>query len=117
MTFPLPAAWAAAPPRSLPGSRSPTPSAAELESHVDNLGAALLGQLVVSLVRADGSVIALRKKWPAEIRIVAVTPEISLKTNASRAALPQTVPHADAVFNEQRSALFIAALDAGRYDL
>jgi homoserine kinase len=91
--------------------------AAELESHVDNVGAALLGQLVVSLVRVDGSVVALRKKWPAEIRIVAVTPEISLKTDSSRAALPKSVPHADAVFNEQRSALFIAALDAGRYDL
>src|SRR3984957_1142790 len=91
--------------------------AAELESHVDNIGAALLGQLVVSLVRTDGSVVALRKNWPAEIRIVAVTPEISLKTNASRAALPKTISHADAVFNVQRSALFIAALDAGRYDL
>jgi homoserine kinase len=91
--------------------------AAELESHVDNVGAALLGQLVVSLVRADGSVVALRKKWPAEIRIVAITPEVSLKTDSSRAALPKSVSHADAVFNEQRSALFIAALDAGRYDL
>ncbi len=91
--------------------------AAELESHVDNVGAALLGQLIVSLVRADGSVIALRKKWPAEIRIVAVTPEVTVKTDASRAALPKSVSHADAVFNEQRSALFIAALDAGRYDL
>jgi homoserine kinase len=91
--------------------------AAELESHVDNVGAALLGQLVVSLVRTDGSVVALRKNWPAEIRIVAVTPEISLKTNASRAALPKAVSHADAVFNVQRSALFIAALDVGRHDL
>ncbi|HEY0704779.1 MAG TPA: homoserine kinase [Candidatus Acidoferrales bacterium] len=91
--------------------------AAELENHVDNTGAALLGELVVSLVRADGSVVALRKKWPAEIRIVAVTPEVSLQTNASRAALPKAVPHADAVFNVQRSALFVAALDAGRYDL
>jgi homoserine kinase len=88
-----------------------------LESHVDNVGAALLGQLVVSLVRADGSAVALRKKWPTEIRIVAVTPEFTLKTDASRAALPKSVSHTDAVFNEQRSALFIAALDAGRYDL
>jgi homoserine kinase len=88
-----------------------------LESHVDNVGAALLGQLVVSMVRGDGSVVALRKSWPAEIRIVAVTPEISLKTAASRAALPKSVSHSDAVFNLQRSALFLAALDAHRYDL
>jgi homoserine kinase len=88
-----------------------------LESHVDNVGAALLGQLVVSMVRGDGSVVALRKSWPAEIRLVAVTPEISLKTAASRAALPKSVSHSDAVFNLQRSALFLAALDARRYDL
>jgi homoserine kinase len=88
-----------------------------LESHVDNVGAALLGQLVVSMVRGDGSVVALRKIWPKEIRVVAVTPEISLTTAASRAALPKSVPHSDAVFNLQRAALFLAALDARRYDL
>jgi homoserine kinase len=88
-----------------------------LESHVDNVGAALLGQLVVSMVRGDGSVVAVRKNWPKEIRIVAVTPEISVKTAASRAALPKSVPHSDAVFNLQRSALFLAALDERRYDL
>jgi len=86
-------------------------------SHVDNIGAALLGQLVVSMVRSDGSVVALRRSWPAEVRVVAVTPEITLKTDASRAALPKSVSHADAVFNLQRSALFLAALDARRYDL
>jgi len=88
-----------------------------LESHVDNIGAALLGELVVSMVRSDGSVVAVRKRWPREIRVVAVTPELSLPTDASRAVLPKSVPHADAVFNLQRSALFLAALDAGRYDL
>lgn len=88
-----------------------------LESHVDNVGAALLGGLVVSMVRGDGSVLAVRKPWPREIRVIAVTPEFPLKTAASRAALPKSVPHADAVFNLQRSALFLAALDARRYDL
>jgi homoserine kinase len=88
-----------------------------LESHVDNVGAALLGQLVVSMVRGDGSVVAVRKTWPRGIRVIAVTPEFPLKTAASRAALPKSVPHGDAVFNLQRSALFLAALDARRYDL
>jgi len=91
--------------------------ATRFESHVDNIGAALLGQLVVSMVRSDGTVVALRKVWPKEIRVVAVTPKISLKTAASRAALPKRVSHSDGVFNLQRSALFLAALDARRYDL
>ena len=45
-----------------------------MEHHTDNVGAALLGGLVVSFIGADGHVIALRKNWPKQIRVVAVTP-------------------------------------------
>src|SRR5580692_2724572 len=91
--------------------------AAEMEHHADNVGAALRGGLVVSFVGADGNVVALRKKWPKQIRVVAVTPKMTLQTAASRAALPQAVEHAAAVHNLQRSALFLAALDDKRYDV
>ncbi len=89
--------------------------AAEMEEHTDNVGAALLGGLVVSFV--SGNVVALRKKWPNQIRVVAVTPKMTLQTAASRAALPQTIERAAAVHNLQRSALFLAALDSRRHDL
>jgi homoserine kinase len=91
--------------------------AADLEKHADNVSAALLGGLVVSFVGADDSVVAVRKRWPKEIRVIAVTPKMPLETSASRAALPKTVDHADAVHNLQRSALFLAALGSKRYDL
>jgi homoserine kinase len=91
--------------------------AVEMEQHTDNVGAALLGGLVVSFVDAGGNVVALRKKWPKQIRVVAVTPKMTLQTAASRAALPQTIEHAAAVHNLQRSALFLAALDERRDDL
>jgi homoserine kinase len=91
--------------------------AADLEKHTDNVGAALLGGLVVSFVGDDSNVVAVRKDWPKEIRVIAVTPKMSLETSASRAALPKTVEHADAVHNVQRSALFLGALDTKRYDL
>lgn len=91
--------------------------AADLEKHTDNVSAAVLGGLVVSFVGADRNVVAVRKKWPKEIRVIAVTPKMSLETSASRAALPKTVDHADAVHNLQSSALFLAALDSKRYDL
>lgn len=91
--------------------------AADLEKHTDNVGAALLGGLAISFVGADGNVVAVRRKWPKEIRVIAVTPKMSLETAASRAALPKTVDYADAVHNLQRSALFLAALDARRFDL
>jgi homoserine kinase len=91
--------------------------AADLERHTDNVGAALLGGLVVSFVGDDGNVIAVRRNWPKEIRALAVTPKMPLETTASRAALPKSIEHADAVHNLQRSALFLAALEARRYDL
>jgi homoserine kinase len=91
--------------------------AAEMEHHTDNVAAALLGGLVVSFVGADGNVIALRKNWPKQIRVVTVTPTMALQTAASRAALPQTIELAAAVHNLQRAALFLAALDDKRYDL
>jgi homoserine kinase len=91
--------------------------AADLEKHTDNVGAALLGGLVVSFVGDDSNIVAIRKDWPKEIRVIAVTPKMSLETSASRAALPKTVEHTDAVHNVQRSALFLGALDTKRYDL
>jgi homoserine kinase len=91
--------------------------AADLERHTDNVSAALLGGLVVSFVAADNNVVAVRKNWPNEICVIAATPKMPLETSASRAALPKTVDRADAVHNLQRSALFVAALDAKRYDL
>ena len=91
--------------------------ATELEGHADNVAAALLGSLVVTAVRADGEVLAVRKAWPKEIRIVAVTPDLTLETEKSRAVLPATVSRADAVQNLQRAALLIAALEEKRFDL
>ncbi len=91
--------------------------AAELEGHADNVAAALLGGLVVTCVRADGGVAAIRKRWPKEIRVVAVTPNFTLETAKARAVLPKTIAHADAIHNLQRSALLIAALEERRYDL
>ena len=91
--------------------------AAEVEGHADNVAAALLGGLVVTVAGKDGSVAAVRKRWPKMIRVVAVTPQCTLDTSKSRAVLARTVDFRDAVHNLQRSALFVAALEERRYDL
>jgi homoserine kinase len=91
--------------------------ATELEGHADNAAAALLGGLVVTATRPDGAVLVVRKAWPKEIRIVAVTPDLSLETKKARAVLPASVSREDAVHNLQRSALLIAALEEKRFDL
>jgi len=91
--------------------------ATALEGHADNVAAALLGSLVVTAVRADGEVLAVRNAWPKEIRIVAVSPDLTLETEKSRAVLAATVSREDAVHNLQRSAMLIAALKENRFDL
>ena len=91
--------------------------AAEMEGHADNVAAAMLGGFVVTFIRSDGSVVAVRKRWPKVIRILIITPAFALETSKSRAVLPPSVPRADAVHNLQRCALFVAALDERRFDL
>jgi len=91
--------------------------AAEVEGHTDNVAASLLGGLAVTVTRADGSVIGIQKRWPKMIRVVAVIPAFVLETKKSRAVLPKMTPQADAVYNLQRSALLLAALEERRYDL
>jgi homoserine kinase len=91
--------------------------ATELEGHADNAAAALLGGLVVTAMRSDGSVLAVRRPWPHEVRVVAVTPDLVLETKKSRAVLPANVTREAAVHNLQRAALLIAALAEKRFDL
>jgi homoserine kinase len=89
----------------------------ELEGHADNVAATLLGGLVVHCIKDDGRVIAAKRSWPTEIKIIAVTPHLSVETKHAREILSPQVSRRDAVHNLQRVALFGAALEAGDYDL
>ena len=90
--------------------------ATRAEGHPDNVAAALLGGLTVSCVAADGAVSAVSLPVPAALTWVALIPETRLSTAEARAVLPASVPRADAVFNVQRVALLLAALQSGRVE-
>lgn len=90
--------------------------AREIDGHADNVAAALHGGMVVTLARGD-SVVAVKKRWPKAIRLVVVTPRLTLETKKSRSVLPEKVERADAVYNLQRAALLVALLDEKRYEL
>jgi homoserine kinase len=90
--------------------------ATDFEGHADNVAATLLGSFVVTCVAA-GSIIAVKRSWPADIKVIVVSPELLLETKLARAALPRVINHVDGVFNLQRAALFNAALFEHRYDL
>ncbi|MEP6921482.1 MAG: homoserine kinase [bacterium] len=89
----------------------------ELEGHADNVTAAYYGGLIVSCVKPDGKVIAVKRSWPEALKIIVVSPDAMLKTAAARQALPTSLTRDDAVYNLQRVALFGAAIENGAYDL
>ena len=91
--------------------------ATEFEGHPDNVAASLYGGFLASCIRSDGTVLSTRFEWPAQIRVVVVSPHSQLPTHVARAALPRTVTRIDAVHNLQRTALFTAAIAQQRYDL
>ena len=91
-------------------------TACELEGHPDNIAAALLGGLTVSL-EAGGALHVLRSAWPESLAIVVATPSVHLATKASRAVLPVLVSREDAIFNVQRVAFLLEALRSGDFTL
>lgn len=79
--------------------------AAELEGHADNASAAVLGGVSVEL--PDG---ALTLAVPQRLGFVIVAPHEAVPTSAARAALPATVPMADAAFNVGQAMALAAGL-------
>jgi homoserine kinase len=92
-------------------------AATEFEGHPDNVAASLYGGFLASCIDNDGNVVSAKFSWPAEIRVVVVSPHSQLPTHVARAALPRTVSREDAVHNLQRTALFTAAIAQQRYEL
>lgn len=86
------------------------------EGHPDNIAAAVLGGLTSACGCEDGRVIASSTPWPDRIRFVAATPAALLKTSEARRVVPDTLARADAVFNLQRVALLLQAIQSGRTD-
>lgn len=83
--------------------------ATELEGHPDNVAPALFGGLTIAWTTPDGpkakKLIVHRGVSP-----VVCVPVATMSTALARSLQPESVPHADAVFNVSRSALLIAAL-------
>jgi homoserine kinase len=99
--------------------------ALHFEGHGDNLAPSTLGGMVVAVVKEftdfsgteRRSLLAVRRPWPEEVRIVLCIPEIEMETARMRAVLPQMVTRHDAIYNLQRGALLQAALAERRFDL
>jgi homoserine kinase len=83
--------------------------AAEIEGHPDNVAACLRGGLTLAWSGVDGPR-AVRLEPSAELAPVVFVPGTTSSTKKARAALPDQVPHVDAVANAARAALLPLAL-------
>ena len=83
-----------------------------LESHADNLAAALAGGVTLTWDRRVARIAGVLPLTP-----VALVPRERMSTEASRRALPSSVPHADAAANAARAALLGAGAASGDADV
>jgi homoserine kinase len=87
-------------------------AATELEGHPDNVSAALQGGFVICHQNT-----AHRFDAPMGLEAVLVIPDTAVRTAQARAALPQTVPIADAIFNVAAASTLTLGLATGSWDL
>jgi homoserine kinase len=90
--------------------------AAGIEGHPDNVAAAVYGGAVLSLRTAAGLRTAPLAVAPELVFLLAIPPFPS-DTQAARAALPASLPHADAVLAASRAAALVRGLATGDADL
>jgi homoserine kinase len=86
--------------------------ASEIEGHPDNVAPCLLGGFTIAWMDAVTGAGAVRLIPNPAVQPVIFVPEERGLTAHARAALPQTVPHADAAANAGRAALLVHALTA-----
>jgi homoserine kinase len=84
--------------------------ALEMESHPDNLSAALYGGFTIAWLEADGFGDHVRMKAHPGLHPVVIVPATEVATNAARAMLPEFVPFGDAALNVSRAALLVHAM-------
>jgi homoserine kinase len=85
----------------------------EMEGHPDNVAAAIYGGATVAWTEEIHGVATGRSvsiPVDARIKAIAFVPDTHLATAKARKLLPETISHADAVFNSARSALLTQAL-------
>lgn len=85
--------------------------ATEIEGHPDNVAPAILGGLIIAAQEDDGSVTYRKLEWPQEWAITVCVPDFELATEIARSVLPKDVPMKDAIFNAQRLAMLLHAVN------
>jgi homoserine kinase len=91
--------------------------AEEIEGHIDNAAAAYYGGVVLALSNNVDQVTALKTNFPEGIRLVIVTPAVTVPTHEARQALPRAYDRGDVLHTLQRTSLLAATCFSGHFEL
>lgn len=91
--------------------------AEKIEGHLDNASAAYYGGLVFTLCNNIDRIVALRTDFPESIRLILVTPNVTVATHEARQVLPKAYERADVLHTLQRTAVLAATCFSGNFDL
>jgi homoserine kinase len=90
---------------------------AEVEGHGDNVGPCFLGGAVFATLGTPQGLILAPIAMHPSLRLVFVVPDFPVSTHLARAALPASLPHADARFAAAASAALVLGLERGDHTL
>ncbi len=91
--------------------------AEDIEGHIDNAAAAYHGGLVFALCNNTDRIVTLKTDFPEHIKLVVVSPSITVPTHEARRVLPQSYERADVLHTLQRTALLAATCFSGKFEL
>ena len=91
--------------------------AEEIEGHIDNAAAAYHGGLALALSNNVDRVVVAKTVFPESIRLVVVTPSITVPTHEARQVLPESYTRADVLHTLQRTSLLAATCFSGNFEL
>jgi homoserine kinase len=91
--------------------------AEEIEGHIDNAAAAYYGGLALALSSNVDRVVVAKTNFPETIRLVLITPSITVPTHQARAVLPKSYDRADVLHTLQRTSILAATCFSGNFDL
>ncbi|GHV47303.1 homoserine kinase [Synergistales bacterium] len=87
-----------------------------IEGHPDNVAPCFLGGMIVSCWDGHDLRYVKLPPLPEDLHVVAAVPDVLVRTQDARRALPKEVPFGDAVFNLGRAALLCAAWATGQWE-
>jgi homoserine kinase len=89
----------------------------KIEGHIDNAAAAYHGGLVLALSNNVEKIVTLKTDFPESIRLVVVSPSVTVPTHEARKVLPRVYEQEDVLHTLQRTALLAATCFSGYFDL